>query len=88
MQIDVMLISSRKVFHFEIKNFLQNYLYENGTWMCNGREIGNDFFIQMKRAWEFSRKFTEDWGQCSSGIEVNIDQRGRYSQHYGCGSAK
>ena len=50
MQIDVMLISSRKVFHFEIKNFLQNYLYENGTWMCNGREIGNDFFIQMKRA--------------------------------------
>lgn len=50
MQIDVMLISPHKICHFEVKKLLQNYVYENGTWMCNGREIGNDFFIQMKRA--------------------------------------
>ena len=46
---ECLLISPHKVFHFEVKNSLQNYVYENETWMCNGREIGNDFFIQMKR---------------------------------------
>ncbi|WP_421378434.1 nuclease-related domain-containing protein [Bacillus salacetis] len=61
-QIDSLAVSSRKIFHFEVKNYEGDFLIDEGKWRSpSGKEIKNPI-LQVSRAASLIRQITEQAG--------------------------